>query len=467
MIFFLFLAVPAIGAELVRVNARGGEHIVESEIAERREAELFTDLFDHFFVFRAVGIRVFEEHCLIRLFALKLKDHAARDELHFRGGTGEIQIFAAIHDRRTACADVYFLGAAVIEELRRFTELCAAHDGVVDEKKLLAVDEIVDRDELHFRDQIALVLMRGHKGTGPSGGIFDERSCVFQVGFVCVTDRVCEAGVGNARNDIGINEILVTFCKTLTAAITHLFDTRALVRGGRIAVIYPKERTDLHVGVFGRIKCMHAFFVHNDDLAGGECSVIRVSEVEISEAFKACAVTVFLFAEVDRCSALFIADGVDALGGEDQHAHRAVDDLLRIADAVDEVFFLVDDRGNKLRLVDDAVLHFKKVRVVFKDFACDFFGVIDLADRCDAEGAVMRTDQNGLRFVVGDTADAVLSLHFRGFLLEFGSERCVFDVVDGFIKSVFFAVNRHTCTSGAEVRMIVYTVKQIKYTIFS
>lgn len=53
-------------------------------------------------------------------------------------------------------------------------QLGAADNGVVDEQQALAFDQVVDRDQLHFRDQVPFALDRGHEGAGPGGCVFDK-----------------------------------------------------------------------------------------------------------------------------------------------------------------------------------------------------------------------------------------------------------------------------------------------------
>ena len=65
-------------------------------------------------------------------------------------------------------------GAGLIKEFRRLSHLGASDDRVIDEKKLLAIDQIVDRNELHVGDEVTLRLHRRHEGTRPSRGVFDE-----------------------------------------------------------------------------------------------------------------------------------------------------------------------------------------------------------------------------------------------------------------------------------------------------
>ena len=454
----LFFSVPAVGAEIFLRNARGFEHIVEAEVCEGGEAQLFADLCGHLLILLAIRINIFADDLLGGGLALKLGDHAAGNQLKLRRRAREVQVLTAEQDGGTARTDVNLLGTAVVEELCGFSELGTAHDGVVDEQELLSLDQLVDRNELHLCDQIAFVLMGGHEGTGPGRRIFNEGSCEFHGGFVRITDGVCDTGVGNTRNEIGLDHALISLGKAFAAVITHFFNGHAFVRGGRIAVVDPKEGTDLHL-IVGTSDRADAVFVHDDDLARLQRSVIRVTEVEIREAFGAGTEAVLLFADEDGCSAVLIAHGVNALGREDEHAHGAVDDLLCIPDTFDEIILLVDDGGNELGLVDLTVLHFKEMRVILENCLYDFFRIVDFTYGRNAEGAVVGTDQDRLRLVVGDTANAVFAEHFVRFLLEFGTKRRVFYIMNGFLKSVFLAVNSHTRTAGTEVRMVVYTVK--------
>ena len=61
--------------------------------------------------------------------------------------------------------------------------------------------------------------------------------------------------------------------------------------------------------------------------------------------------------------------------------------LLRVANTVDEILFLVDDGGDELCGVHFAVLHLKEMRAAPDDVLYDLIGVIDLADGRNGEGA--------------------------------------------------------------------------------
>ena len=104
----------------------------------------------------------------------QLFDDPAGDQLHFRGGAGEVQVFAAVQDRRTCRSDMDFFGSAVVQEFGGLTQLGAADNGVVDEQQALAFDQVVDRDQLHFRDQVPFALDGRHEGAGPGGGVLNK-----------------------------------------------------------------------------------------------------------------------------------------------------------------------------------------------------------------------------------------------------------------------------------------------------
>ena len=67
-----------------------------------------------------------------------------------------------------------FSGSAVVQKFRGFTQLGAADDGVVDEQQALAFDQVVDRDQLQFRDQVPFALDGRHEGAGPGGGVLNK-----------------------------------------------------------------------------------------------------------------------------------------------------------------------------------------------------------------------------------------------------------------------------------------------------
>ena len=167
-------------------------------------------------------------------------------------------------------------------------------------------------------------------------------------------------------------------------------------------------------------------------------------------------------AEHDRGSAEFIACRVNAARRQDKHTQRTVDDLLRVANTVDEILFLVDDGGDELCGIHFAVLHLKEMRAAPDDVLYDLIGVIDLADGRNGEGAVMRTHQNRLCFIIGDAADAERAVHRLRFRCKLRAERSVFNVVNGLVKAGLRAVNRHARAACAEVGVVINAEKKVE-----
>lgn len=50
-------------------------------------------------------------------------------------------------------------------------------------------------------------------------------------------------------------------------------------------------------------------------------------------------------------------------GGQKQHTHRAVDHILRVANTLYKILFLIDQRCHQFRGIDLAVVHFKEMGV--------------------------------------------------------------------------------------------------------
>ena len=97
-----------------------------------------------------------------------------------------------------------FLCTAGIEEFGGFTKLGAADDGIIDEEQTLALDEIVNGDELHVGNLIADLLIGRHEGTGPGRGVLDERTGEWDALLVGIAYSVGSTGVGDTGNDVDI-----------------------------------------------------------------------------------------------------------------------------------------------------------------------------------------------------------------------------------------------------------------------
>ena len=71
----------------------------------------------------------------------------------------------------------------------------------------------------------------------------------------------------------------------------------------------------------------------------------------------------------------------------------------------------------------------------------------------------MGTNDQRLWLVIGYAADAERAVHFIDIFVELGAKRRVFDVVNGPVKTVLFAVNGHTGPSCSEMGMIIRAKK--------
>ena len=123
----LFFSVPAVGAEFARGNADGGNHIVQTVIAQRSEFQFFADIVKHLLVVAGIRVAVVLKD-LVGDFSFTFLDYPACDQIHLGFGTGEVQIFAAVYKRRTRRAHMDFLCAAPVEEFCRLPELRAPHN---------------------------------------------------------------------------------------------------------------------------------------------------------------------------------------------------------------------------------------------------------------------------------------------------------------------------------------------------
>ena len=253
-------------------------------------------------------------------------------------------------------------------------------------------------EQLHLGNQIALALDGRHKRARPSRGIFDKRAGERNAGSIGISNGVGNAGIRHTCDNIRFD--VVAHRHFFTAAVAHFFYAHAFIGAGWVAVVYPQKRTDFHL----LARCEQGFHaVRCDDINFARSKFFErlVAEILERKVLKRNAVRIFLFAEHDRCSAVFVACGVNALGCQNHHGQRAVNGLQCIVHALDEIFLLVNQRGNQFGRVDFAAAHLKKMRIaVVEDGRNDFLDVVDLADGCDGIGAVVRANNERLRLKI-------------------------------------------------------------------
>ena len=76
----------------------------------------------------------------------------------------------------------------------------------------------------------------------------------------------------------------------------------------------------------------------------------------------------------------------------------------------------------------------------FEHYVCYLVDIIDNADRADRVCSCDRTEKQRLGIHVADAADSCLTFHLVDYALEFGTERCVFYIMDLTLKPSFFVV---------------------------
>ena len=272
------------------------------------------------------------------------------------------------------------------------------------------------------------------------------------------------AGIRHAGDQIRLNRTLVALCQHRAAVVAHLLDIDTLIRGGRISVVDPQERADLHI--LARFSDgLHTVRRHMHDLRRSQLLVIRVAEIEVGEILKRDAVAVLALADDHRCASQTVARRIDAVLCHEQQRHRAVDDALNIADALDNAVLFADQRRNQLGRVDLSAGHLLEMsRTVLIDLADQFLEIVDLSHRRDGKAAEVGLDQQRLRFIIRNAGNTQIALHAACVPLELGAERRVFDIVDRTVKSTG-AVYRHAAAACAEVRVVVHAIKQIEYTV--
>ena len=89
--------------------------------------------------------------------------------------------------------------------------------------------------------------------------------------------------------------------------------------------------------------------------------------------------------------------------------------------------------------------------------------IVDFPHRGDGVASQMGLDQQGLRFVVGNTADAQIALQLLQISVKFRAEGRVLDIMDRAGKALF-PVYGHAAPLGSKMGVIVHAKKQIQRT---
>ena len=287
-----------------------------------------------------------------------------------------------------------------------------------------------------MRHKIAHFLILRHKASGPCRRVFHERTCKRYAGLVRIADGMCCAGIRNTRHRVKSFWIdRVVLGQNSAAVIAHLFYVFPLIVGGRISIIRPEERADLHLFSGGRL-FNHLVRRNQHNFPRSQFLIFAVTQIQVCGRFKRYAETVLLFSDDKRGAAQTVARGINTVLGQNQQRHRAVDTLLRIADALGNAVLLIDDCRSQLRRIDMPAAHLKKMGFSAGETCLgQLFFIVDPAHRCNRIGSKMRTHNQGLRLHIADAANSHIARHFVYIAFKLCPKRRVFDVVDGTRKA--------------------------------
>ena len=403
---------------------------------------------------------------LLALVPLQLLHGAAGQQLHLRVAAGEVQILAAIHDRRAGGAHVDLFRAALIQKFHRLPQLGAPDDGIVHEQQLFALDQLGHGDLLHLGHLVAHVLVGGHERTGPGGGVLHEGAGEGHVAGVGIADGVGQTRVGHTSHIVqvlGHAPGLVILGHALAVAIAHDLYVHALVIGVGVAVVGPEEGTDLHV--LPRLgQGLPAVGSDLYDLTGAQLVGILIAQLVIGKGLEGDAAALVVFADEYGQTAQPVTGGNDlAPLGEDEQGEGALDHLLGVENAGDQVILLVDEGGGQLGGVHPAGAHGHELVAVVGEIGLDqLVGVVDDAHRGDGIQTKVGPHQQGLGVGVTDAADTGAAVKVGQVPLELGAEGGVFDVVDLALKAVLLIEHDHAAPAGAQVGVVVHSEENIK-----
>ena len=268
------------------------------------------------------------------------------------------------------------------------------------------------------------------------------------------------AGIGHPGHEVRLG-VLVVLGQDPAAVIPHLLHADPLVGGGGIAEIRPQERADFHLFP-GSLQHLVPVRRDADDFPRAEAVLVLIPQVEVGEGFEGHAHGAVLFTENQRGAAHPVPGGVQAVLGQEQQSHRAVDQLLRVTDPLGYRVLLIDEAGCQLSSVDLAAAHFQEVgAAVGKGLPHQLLQVVNPPHGGDGVVAQMRPDNEGLGIGVADAADTQRPGHVVHVPLELGAEGRILDVVDGPLEPLVRAVDGHAAPAGAQMRVIVHPEKQI------
>ena len=150
------------------------------------------------------------------------------------------------------------------------------------------------------------------------------------------------------------------------------------------------------------------------DLLGAQLIAGLIPQLLVGEGFEGDTVAVLVFPYQHREPAQLVPGGDDAVRGQQQDGHGAVDDLLGVADALHQGILLVDESSSQLGGVDETVALGHELMARIGEVGLhQFLSVIDDAHRGDGVQPQVGTHQQRLRIHIRDAADAAVSMEIQ------------------------------------------------------
>jgi hypothetical protein len=260
-----------------------------------------------------------------------------------------------------------------------------------------------------------------------------------------------------------IHRNIVIASQGLAAGIADMFNIDPLILGGRVSVIDPEKRTDLHP--FSRRKpLLPTIRSEQQDLAGAKKMGGLKVQIGESAGLRADCRRPLPTTNHQRRSAKQVTGGVDPFFGKEQHGAGALDHLLGATDAGLETVLLADQHRRHFGGIGNAVGGAGERSPTGKRPLHKGIDIIDPADGDNPESAEVRTDDQRLGVGVADHSDALAPMKPGQFGFELRPKITVFDIVNGSMKAMGVAYG-HAAAPGPQMGMVVGAVIQIRHAI--
>ena len=282
--------------------------------------QFLTDLLQHLLVIRGIRICIVRKDLVVYILSLSFRDHSPGDQIHLGFGTGEIQIFTSIKQRRAGRTDMYFLRTVAVKKFCCLAKLCTADNRIVNHQKALVLNQFVHRDQFHSGDQVSLALLCWHERTRPGRCIFDKRTGKRYTGTVRITDRMGDSGIRDTGYNVRMHLSCISLGEHITTFITHFLYIDTFVGRSRISIVYPEEGTDTHLFSWF-LKRFDSFRSHKNDLARSQRFLIFVSKINVCMALKRNTACILLASDDQRCTSQAVSGCDQSFRSQKQHRH--------------------------------------------------------------------------------------------------------------------------------------------------